>query len=162
MPNSATKKIASARKYLSSTSWALLLLTAVNAPFLALMVIRSQSVASPDTLQAGNHTYRLVVADSSAEQEKGLGGRRSLPQDQGMLFAFTGEDVRCFWMKDTHIPLDMIWLNSQKRILHIEPSVQPNTYPRNFCPKAPARYVIELNAGEAARAHLTAGETLTF
>lgn len=158
MLNSATRRIESARKGLLGVA----ALAVVGVLAVTLMVLWAGSQQRTVVLWAAGRSYQLAVADSGAEQEKGLGGRMALPQNQGMLFAFKGDDIRCFWMKDTHIPLDMIWLDGHKRVLHIEPDVLPNTYPRTFCPPLPARYVIELNAGEAARAQLHDGETLTF
>jgi uncharacterized membrane protein (UPF0127 family) len=124
------------------------------------IVLSTNSV--PPTLHVGNHTYRLEVATTTAAQEKGLGDRASLPTNQGMLFSFSNEAVRCFWMKDTHFPLDMIWLNSNKQVLHIESNVSPSTYPETFCPNEPAQYVIELNAGQARAAGITTGQSLKF
>ena len=114
------------------------------------------------TLHAGSQMYTLRVANTPPAQQKGLGGLYSLPKNQGMLFTFSGPDVRCFWMKDMRFPLDVIWLDAGKQVVHVERNVAPATFPDEFCPNTPAQYVIELNAGEAARANIQPGETLTF
>ncbi len=114
------------------------------------------------TLQAGRHGYHLQIVTTAQGQQKGLGGRASMPEGSGMLFAFPTEAPRCFWMKDMQFPLDIIWLNTQKQVVHVEPEVSPATFPDTFCPPEPAQYVIELNSGEAARAGIHTGETLTF
>ena len=106
--------------------------------------------------------YRLGASQTMAEREKGLGGRVSLPKDEGMLFVFEGVAVQCFWMKDMHFSIDIIWLDAEKRVVHIEKDVSPETYPRTFCPSKPAKYVIELNAGEASRASIHPGQKLSF
>jgi uncharacterized membrane protein (UPF0127 family) len=113
-------------------------------------------------LTAGSHKYNLQVVKTVAAQEKGLGGRSNMPLEDGMLFVFQNETTRCFWMKDMHFPLDIIWTNKAHKVVYIQPELAPNTYPRSFCPSQPARYVIELNAGEAARSGIRVGETLTF
>jgi len=105
-------------------------------------------------------TYTLAVATSANDQAHGLGGVDALPTDRGMAFVYTGDEQRCFWMKDMHFPIDIIWLDHAKTVTHIETNVSPSTYPQQFCNTG--MYVVELNTGEAARAGLTAGQAVTF
>lgn len=105
----------------------------------------------------------LYVADTPQERSKGLSGRESLPDDRGMVFIFDAPDEQCFWMKDTLIPLDMIWLDDSKTITKIEPNVQPSSYPDSFCSDKPEdKYVIELNAGKATELLLAVGRQISF
>jgi uncharacterized membrane protein (UPF0127 family) len=136
---------------------------AAVATAFALTVFNGQPRAPHDaTLHAGGKRYDLRVAATAQAQEKGLGDIASMPKNSGMLFWFTDDQTRCFWMKDMRFSLDIIWLDASRRITHIEPALSPKTYPNAFCPAEPARYVIELNSGEAAGAGLRNGETLTF
>lgn len=114
------------------------------------------------TLSSSGHSYTLTLATTSQTQEKGLGDRSSLPVNQGMLFVFSGESLQCFWMKDMHFPLDMIWVGTQKQVLFVKSNVSPDTYPESFCPNVQAQYVIELNAGQAQAAKIQVGDTLNF
>lgn len=114
------------------------------------------------TLQTPRATYYLQVAADQTAQQKGLGGRISLPTNSGMLFWFSGQQQRCFWMKDMQFPLDIIWLDGNKRVVHEERDLSPATYPHTYCPPEPARYVLELNAGQAQRAGIVPDEALTF
>jgi uncharacterized membrane protein (UPF0127 family) len=104
----------------------------------------------------------LLVAQTSQQLETGLGGRASLPLNEGMLFIFDTPAVQCFWMKDMHFPLDIIWLNASKEVIYIQPDVSPNTYPQSFCPPFPAQYVIELNNGQVRTLGLVVGNRLEF
>ena len=113
-------------------------------------------------LQAGGLRYTLRISSTPQEQHLGLGKRSSLPEDQGMLFAFDTAATQCFWMKDMHFPLDIIWVSSDKKVDYIMNAVSPTTYPHVFCPKIPAKYVIELNAGQAKRASIHTGGVLEF
>ena len=115
-----------------------------------------------DLLLVNGHTYSLEIADTQASRELGLGNRNALPTNQGMLFVFQNVAPECFWMKDMHFPLDMIWVSSHKKVVHIEHDVSPSTYPNSFCPEAPVKYVIELNAGTSATANINEGDTLDF
>lgn len=105
----------------------------------------------------------LYVADTQEEQTKGLSGRSSLPEDRGMAFIFDTPGQQCFWMKDTLIPLDMIWLDGARRVTKIEATVQPSSYPTSFCSAKPFdQYVIELNAGKAEQLGIKVGQSLSF
>jgi uncharacterized protein len=142
------------------------LVVLVVAIILLFGVVVYQQIAhqrsSGTTLYIGGRSYSLEVANTNQERELGLGKRASMPANQGMLFVFGQSTPECFWMKDMHFSLDMIWLSADKQIVHIEQNVSPNTYPQTFCPNEPAKYVIELNAGTAATTDMQAGETLDF
>jgi uncharacterized membrane protein (UPF0127 family) len=119
--------------------------------------------ASGETvLRAGKHRFRLAVVTTPEDQARGLGGVRVLPSDEGMLFWYPDDGVRCFWMKDMQISIDMVWLDAQRKVVHVQRNVAPGTYPKQFCPETPARYVLELNAGQAKAAGIRTGQTLTF
>lgn len=158
--NSATAKTASAHKTLLIGA-GLVLAAVVATVAIALICIASRNHERA-TLHAGTKKYALKLAVTSKNRTKGLGGIKSLPASEGMLFVFAGQRTRCFWMKDMNFPLDIIWLNQSKRVVHIEQNVSPNTYPHQFCPSEPAGYVLELNAGQAQSAGILKGQTLTF
>ena len=99
------------------------------------------------------------IADDDAEQESGLSNRDGLGTNEGMLFVFPYEDHWGFWMKDMHFPIDMIWTDSNGKIVHIQKNAQPceegcDTY----VPIAAAKYVIEVNLGFANKHNLKIGD----
>ena len=120
--------------------------------------------SSPErVLQANDAQYSLETVTTPEAMINGLGGRASLPKDTGMLFAYDqSAPNRCFWMKNMRFPIDIIWLGAGKKVVYIEHSVAPNTYPKEFCAGEPSQFVIELNAGEAHRANIRTGQTLRF
>jgi uncharacterized membrane protein (UPF0127 family) len=120
----------------------------------------NDGTGKPDRLSAGGHQYILEPVATVEEQAKGLGQRAGLPRDRGMIFIYPAEQRLCFWMKDMQFPIDMIWVSTDKRVAAVEADVAPDTYPRAYCHTG--RYVIELNAGEADRAQLQAGQQLHF
>lgn len=106
------------------------------------------------------------VAVRSSDQAQGLSNRDCLDDDRGMLFVYDkpkqSTDI-CFWMKGVNFPIDMVWLDQDKKVVHIEHNVQPESYPdKSFCPSMAAQYVLELGAGKSAELGLKAGEQLTF
>lgn len=131
---------------------------------LSIIVLAGVMILVPHgaTLRSGNQDYHLLVATTAAAQEKGLGDRASLPNNEGMLFVFSGQATRCFWMKDMHFSLDMVWANSQKRVVALDQNVLPASYPGIFCPAQSAQYVIELNSGQAKIAGISVGSQLKF
>ena len=113
----------------------------------------------------GERCFNVELAETVAERTQGLKYRKSLPEDRGMLFIFTESARYSFWMKDTLIPLDIIWLDYNKRIVHIEYNVPPcNNQPtcRSYAPDKNALYVLEINAGKAKELGMSEGMQLNF
>lgn len=110
-------------------------------------------------------TIFLEVAKKNAELEKGLMYRASMPENHGMLFIFPNPRVLRFWMKNTLIPLDMIFLNHH-RIVAIIPNIPPCPTETNPCPSygpdTLADEVIELNAGVAKKMTIISGDVIMF
>ncbi len=115
----------------------------------------------PRLTMAGT-VYDYEVATTPAEQQQGLSGRENLPANHAMLFVFSADGQDCFWMKDMHFPLDIIWLSSQKQVVTIKENALPSSYPESFCPNQPARYVVEANAGTVSKTGLKLGDKVRF
>jgi uncharacterized membrane protein (UPF0127 family) len=98
------------------------------------------------TLLIGNTQLRVTVADEPAERSQGLSGVRSLEANEGMLFIFDRSDNWSMWMKDMEISIDMLWVNSDYQVVHIEQDVKPETFPESFASGQPVRFVIETPA----------------
>lgn len=105
----------------------------------------------------GAHPFHVEIADTIEERARGLMHRRTLPQDQGMLFNFQVEDRVGMWMKNTHIPLDMLFVSRQGRIVAIAADTQPMSE-RVISSGGPAFAVIELSAGAARRIGAAVGD----
>jgi uncharacterized membrane protein (UPF0127 family) len=112
------------------------------------------------TVEGTGSEYRLKPVNSPEDQERGLSSTANLDKQTGMIFVNNEVAERCFWMKDMNYPLDIIWVDDKKQVVHVEADVAPDTYPQTFC--AQAKYVIELNAGAAATSGITTGKTLSF
>jgi uncharacterized membrane protein (UPF0127 family) len=116
--------------------------------------------------QESDKTYFVDLALTPAEREKGLGDRTLVggndPTKAGMLFVFDEPDQYGFWMKDTLIPLDMIWISADKTIIHIAKNVQPESYPTIYQPDEDALYVLELAGGQAEKDLLAVGQKVSI
>ena len=116
-------------------------------------------------VKIGGERYAVEIADDDAERARGLMFRDVLAEGHGMLFIHVSERPQAYWMKNTRIPLDILYFDDSRRLVAQQRDVPPCSlgdacppYPSN----APARYVLELNAGEAARLELQDGATIEF
>lgn len=110
----------------------------------------------------GPATFQVEMAQTPEERERGLMFRRKLPQDRGMLFV-QSPGPAAFWMKNTYIPLDLLYFDVDGQLLQIEAGAPPCATPN--CPIYPSdtttvRYILEINAGEAARRGIRVGDRL--
>lgn len=112
------------------------------------------------SVKLGDTDYDLDIADTPEKQTLGLGKRVDLPPGQGMVFVYESAGQRCFWMKDMGFPIDIVWLDSQQRVVTIESELSPDTYPKTYCPSKDAQYVVELYPGTAVKAGLNLGDTI--
>ncbi len=103
----------------------------------------------------------VEVADTPAERELGLMNRSKLAQDAGMLFVFDEAEIHSFWMKNTLIPLDALWISSENKVVDIllmTPCVEDPC--PVYTPSGPFQYVLEVNGGWAKDHHVQIGDTV--
>jgi uncharacterized membrane protein (UPF0127 family) len=120
--------------------------------------------AAPRIILPDRSAVIVEVASDDATREQGLMYRDHMADDRGMIFLFTQAGEYPFWMKNTLIPLDMIWIDADHRIVHIAHDVPPckaDPCP-NYPPNAKASSVLELAAGVAAKHQLKGGDVLRF
>lgn len=122
-------------------------------------LLQSHSTLS---LRLPHETISLIVADTPMLRESGLSGVKYMPENTAMLFIFDKPDKYEFWMKEMKFPLDMIWLDKEYKIVHIETDLSPSTYPKTFAPTLPSLYVIEANAGLVTKNNLKIGDNLNI
>lgn len=110
-----------------------------------------------------------VIAESlhgDFEMARGMMFRTSLPADRGMLFVHPKEDKYQYWMFQTKIPLDIIWMDREHKIVEISPNTPPCAGAAADCPKyggnQPSNFVLEVNAGVAAKNNLKPGDFIDF
>lgn len=107
------------------------------------------------SLAAGVHLIRAELADNDTSRSRGLMFRRSLGQNQGMLFVFENSAVHCMWMKNTYIPLSVAFIDDSGAITNIA-DMQPQTE-NSHCAARPARYALEMEQGWFAQRGIRAG-----
>ena len=135
---------------------------------LALSLLALAGCASADGkhwVELAGTRYQVEVAQDDASRARGLMFRDHMDADRGMLFIHDREEPQAYWMKNTRIPLDILYFDNARKLVAQQRDVPPCSagdacppYPSN----APARYVLELNAGEAAKLKLENGAELTL
>lgn len=112
----------------------------------------------------GERCFEIEVAETQEERFKGLQNRQFMSADHGMLFVFPESKKHRFWMKDTYISLDMIWMDGNKKVVTIIPNVLPCKTEQCpvYTPDHDASYVLELNAGTTIEIGLKVGDQATF
>lgn len=104
--------------------------------------------------------YKVEIARTQEEKEKGLMFWENLSKEQGILFINSEENIFSFWMKNMKFPIDIIWLNNNFEVVFIEKNAQPcgESECLNINPEKLAQYILEINAGEADRIGLQIGD----
>ena len=111
-----------------------------------------------------NHCFSVELAVTPVERKNGLMFRKNLDFDKAMLFVFEREEKHPFWMKNTLIPLDIIWINENKEVVFISENTQPCK--EDFCPAIKptedAKYVLEISGGISNKIGVIVGNKITI
>ena len=128
-------------------------------------LLLSSCASSAPWVELKGRRFTVEVADDAAERARGLMFRDELPADHGMLFVHEREEPQAYWMKNTKVPLDILYFDDQRRLVSAQKRVPP-CFLGDRCPPYPsegdARYVLELNAGAADELGAKAGDELTL
>ena len=145
--------------------YAILLIAGVLA-LLAFFVSQNENYSEPKkpitSVVVGGEKFDVLIADTMALRQRGLSGRPSLKENEGMLFIFTDNAVRGFWMKEMNFPLDIIWINENQEITGIAENVLPESYPESVSSIVPVKYVLEINANTASKRGILEGKEVEF
>lgn len=119
---------------------------------------------TPVSFPQHNLNIQAEIAKNPYQLTKGLMFRKSLDENKGMLFIFPSESYQSFWMKNTKIPLDIIFISKDKKIVDIKENFLPCQ--QTFCPSykssSPAKYVLEVNADFVQKNKILIGEEVSF
>ncbi len=136
-----------------------------SIPLLALVLISGCASADGRWVELDGQRYQVELAQDDNTRARGLMFRDSLEPDHGMLFIHDRQEPQAYWMKNCKIALDILYFDEQRKLVSQQRGVPPCSA-GNACPaypsKAPARYVLELSAGQAAKLELKDGTELGF
>ena len=111
------------------------------------------------TVEIGNAAFVVEVASNDAQRMRGLMFREAMPADHGMLFVFEQELPLSFWMKNTRLPLDMLYFDRTARLVSIQSNVPPcvTAYCPSYAAEGPSQFVLELNGNRSKTLQLSRG-----
>lgn len=113
------------------------------------------------TTLAGRHTFRVEVAVTPQDQARGLMFRTEMGPDEGMLFPYDQPRMLSFWMRNTVIPLDLVFIDEQRRIINIAENATPYSE-QSIVSAAPGIAVLELNGGRTRELGIVAGNQVEW
>lgn len=127
-------------------------------------VVSAQETFSSEKLEIVSasgvrHVFTVELANTDAQRQQGLMYRKSMAADRGMLFDFTMDRDVLMWMKNTFIPLDMLFISKAGKITHIHQNAVPHSEDI-ISSNGPVRYVLELNGGAAKKLEISVGDTV--
>ncbi|MBP9758194.1 DUF192 domain-containing protein [Candidatus Dojkabacteria bacterium] len=135
---------------------------------ISLLLLPSNNVPEQKTIQQQSSilinkaSFNITIADEAEEWSRGLMEIKNLSKNTGMLFIFPDENIRTFWMKNTYIPLDMIFMDSKLNIIKIHKNTIPLDTSVLYSSEKPSQYVLEINAGESASSNLQIGDVASL
>lgn len=134
-----------------------------HAALFALALLTASCAAQSPSVVLAGQVFQVEIADTPQARERGLMYRDRLAADAGMLFIFERQEPQAFWMKNTRIPLDILYFDRDLKLVGWSLDTPPCTL-GNQCPnypsQAPAQYVLELNAGTTRKLGVQFGDTL--
>ncbi|HET9047828.1 MAG TPA: DUF192 domain-containing protein [Chiayiivirga sp.] len=135
---------------------------AITATMLFLLLLSGCADGASPWVELNGQRYEVELAMDDDSRIRGLMFRDDMPQTHGMLFVFDQQQPLAFWMRNTRIPLDILYFDDSLRLISIAAGVPPCTTQQ--CPsypsKGPGRFVLELNAGQVRKLGTKAGDTL--
>lgn len=136
---------------------ALLLVVGVAAFMLIEPLLRQRA-----TIVLDEGMFKARISQTREQREKGLSGVDYLANDEAMLFLFDSSNKWAIWMKDMKIPLDIVWLDKDQRVVYIVKGASPDDYPKSYVPNDPALYVLELPTGSVDTKKIKIGSKAIF
>jgi uncharacterized membrane protein (UPF0127 family) len=120
------------------------------------------STPKQSSVRFEDHRFLVELATTPEQRARGMMFRQNLDEDKGMLFIFEEEEVQPFWMKNTYIYLDIIWIDRSRKVVFISRNTPPCTEEpyRSINPRKKAKYVLELPGGTADKIGLDVGDKL--
>ena len=129
---------------------------------LGFILLRGYNNVATSKVQIGSETFHLEVADTDAARVQGLSERDGLAPNSGMLFVFNVDGNWRMVMRQMRFPIDIAWLDANKKIIHIKHTATPAEYPKEYKADSPTRYVIEVPSGTFMRLNVQEGDSISF
>ena len=134
----------------------------IVAGLLILLFLNQPSPSPTTSAQIGSLTYNLELAQTNNQRIQGLSGRDLLQPQQGLMLTYRQAADHGIWMKDMRFALDIIWLDTNRRVIGLAQEVQPDSYPQVYRADQASQFIIEIGAGQVERAGLKLADKVKF
>lgn len=148
-------------EYISKYKAVIKVLVVLGVLFLVI-VFTLKIISYQKNVLINGQVFNVEVADNPFLLTKGLSGHAPLSPNEGMLFVFEKIGDHGIWMKDMNFSIDIVWINENNQVVHIEEAVSPKTYPKIFNSNLESLYVLEIASGEVDRINLKKGDMVEF
>ena len=163
MQNKETKKTVLVHKQKSFVPYALIVIALVTILVtVGWIFYSSYKSVQTASAQIGGQQFSLEVANTDSAREKGLSERDGLAKNTGMLFVFDTPGDWRMWMVQMRFPIDIAWLDENKKIVHIKYNATPAEYPEVYKADVPTKYVIEVPSGTFTSLNVQEGDSISF
>ena len=160
-------------KYIILGIFSIFVVLSIAIPLTKERIIGKDTNVCPDTninaqkrnvsfSNATKYKYDIELATTISSQDIGLSSRSCFPLNGALIFLFPVDDKFGIWMKNMNFPIDVVWLDKDKKVVTILKDMQPSSYPKSYYPSSDARFVIELNSGQVDKAKIQEGQTLNW
>lgn len=150
------------KKFISKPLLIVIIIIVLISLLIAILITYNPTDISKVRFQ-NNKILDVKIADNDETRQQGLMYVKELDKDSGMLFIFDHEEILDFWMKNTLIPLDIMFIDNNKKIINIEKGLPCEKDPcKIYSSKLPAKYVVEANLGYSERNNITLGDPVDF
>jgi uncharacterized membrane protein (UPF0127 family) len=126
------------------------------------MMLILPNIQNSTTLWLGDGVFQARIAKTGSARQGGLSNATKLDSNQALLMVFPSESKWQIGMKDMKIPIDIVWLDKDKKVIYIVKNASPDDSTAIFTPKSDARYVVELPAGTVSKMAITASRSAVF
>jgi len=144
------------------SSFAIVIIFFIIGAFLINQPVKNLAPENIKYVKIAGQNVKVDLALTEEIQAQGLSGRVSLKDNEGMLFIFPQSGNYSFWMKDMNFPIDMIWLNENKKVIYIKRNARPEFFPESYGPDENSKYVLEVISGFSEKNNLKVGDRVEF
>ncbi len=134
-----------------TTAGVILIVASLLDPFTVSSFLKEFNNQKKYAITVGDVPILVEIANTDAKRMKGLSGRELLPPNEGLLFVFEKPENHSFWMRDMQFPIDIIWINEKFSVVGVIENISQASFPEIFEPSEPIKFVLEVNAGWAAK-----------
>jgi len=146
------------RKYIIKVVLVLSIIVLVVVGFIVVAVLNNNKnpVENSKAVNINNQIFKVDIAETDLEKTMGLMYRKTLPENEGMFFIFDKAGTYTFWMANTFVDMDILWIDESMQIVHIQENAKSCPDPTKttcniYNPKITAKYVLEINAGLSSK-----------